>query len=77
MGTMIRVIGMGFAVFGALLVLIGFSDDAPGAILLAMLLFGVAAYALVAARREDAHRVRTDALLERVAAALDRGDPRT
>ena len=77
MGTMIRVIGMGLAVFGSLLVLIGLSDDAPGAILLAMLLFGVAAYALVAARREDAHRVRTDALLERVAAALDRGDPRT
>lgn len=77
MGTMIRVIGMGLFVFGVLLVLIGLSDDAPGAILLAMLLFGVAGYALLAARREDAHRARTDALLERIAAALDRGDPRT
>lgn len=77
MGSLLRVIGTGLGAFGVLLVLIGLSDDAPGAILIALLVFGAAAYALLSSRREDRHRARTDALLERIAAALDKSEPRS
>ena len=73
MGTLLRAFGMGLAAFGVLLVLIGLSDDAPGAILIAMIVFATSGYALLGARREEARADRIEELLRRIAETERRG----
>lgn len=73
MPTLLRTLGSGLLVLAGLFTLAGLSDDAPGLVVVAMGVVGVALYALLGARREDARRDRLEELLRAIA---DRLPPR-
>lgn len=56
MERLLRVIGLTLLVVAAAAILGGMTDDAPGLVLIGLLLAGVGVYALVGARLERAQR---------------------
>ena len=67
MPTLIRAFGLGLLVLACLFTIGGLADDAPGLVVIAGLVVGVAVYALLGARREEEHRRRIEELLRRIA----------
>lgn len=70
MPTLLRALGSGLVVLGCLFAMGGLLDDAPGLLLIAAGVFGVAIYALVGSGREERRRTESEALLRRIADAL-------
>lgn len=66
MPTLLRVMGMFFGVLAVGAILGGASDDAPGLVLIGLMLAGVGVYSFIGSRTESDRMMRIEALLERL-----------
>ncbi|MFM8944205.1 MAG: hypothetical protein ACKOI0_02990 [Actinomycetota bacterium] len=70
MPTLLRALGSGLVVLACLFTMGGLLDDAPGLLLIASGVLGVAIYALIGSGREERRRTESEALLRKIAEAL-------